>query len=80
MAVDDVNDTPPRFSDALYTYTVSEDAQPGDVITTMEAEDADEVGDVSYQLQNGGTSKFTVDPVSGKKRVCSHCFVDSTRS
>ncbi|XP_057706138.1 protocadherin Fat 2 isoform X2 [Corythoichthys intestinalis] len=52
--VDDVNDNPPLFLNLPFSMTVSEDAEPGDVLYQVTAKDRDlgENGSVVYSLED----------------------------
>ncbi|KAM6933567.1 protocadherin Fat 3-like [Xenentodon cancila] len=70
--VTDVNDNAPIFSHDLYTAVVSEDANIGQFVIQLTAEDGDSHvnADVHYSFVDGDRdSQFFIDPVSGIIRV-----------
>ena len=60
----DVNDSPPRFDEALYEAEIAENADIGTVVTTLTASDADADSVITYSI-TGTNSKFSIDN-SGK--------------
>ncbi|XP_066522855.1 protocadherin Fat 3a isoform X2 [Hoplias malabaricus] len=71
----DVNDNAPMFSRDIYTATVSEDANIGDTVVKVTAEDVDSQvnGDVFYSIVNGDReNQFFIDPVTGQIKVNKH--------
>uniref|UniRef100_A0A1A9VG57 Cadherin domain-containing protein n=1 Tax=Glossina austeni TaxID=7395 RepID=A0A1A9VG57_GLOAU len=69
VSVIDENDNKPMFEDESYTASVSEDALPGQYITTIIARDLDSgnFGDagIRYNLSGGGAELFDVNEVTG---------------
>ena len=66
VTVLDENDSPPVFTESLYTASVAESVNPGHVVTTVEARDPDTVGTVLYSIEGGDFGKFSVDPSTGE--------------
>ena len=62
--VTDVNDSPPTFIGAPYSVMISEGAAVGATVTTVVAEDADEVGTVEYSSDFSG-GDFGIDRSTG---------------
>ena len=64
--IEDINDNPPVFEMSDYSQSVSEDATPGSLITTISASDADQMlnGNVTYELVNN-YGLFGLDLYSG---------------
>uniref|UniRef100_A0A4W3GD15 FAT atypical cadherin 2 n=1 Tax=Callorhinchus milii TaxID=7868 RepID=A0A4W3GD15_CALMI len=71
VALEDVNDNPPRFVPSHYTAKVPEDVPVGTVIVWLEAYDPDLGlgGQVNYSLMDNSDSTFRVDKVTGAVRV-----------
>uniref|UniRef100_A0A1A9WEW2 Cadherin domain-containing protein n=1 Tax=Glossina brevipalpis TaxID=37001 RepID=A0A1A9WEW2_9MUSC len=69
VSVIDENDNKPVFEDESYTASVSEDALPGQYITTITAKDLDSgnFGDagIRYNLSGGGADLFEVNETTG---------------
>jgi len=65
----DRNDSPPKFPKKESTIQVSENAAVGQVITTLQAIDADSNGSISYSLLDGDDGKFHVEPTTGQVRI-----------
>ncbi|XP_043212632.1 cadherin-87A-like, partial [Amphibalanus amphitrite] len=69
VAVSDLNDNPPRFSQDAYVAQVSEMSPPGTIITTVSAGDRDSglfgLEGIVYQLSGAGSERFTIDPRTG---------------
>jgi hypothetical protein len=69
VSITDINDNFPQFDQESYTASVSEDAKPGQFITTITASDMDsgvfgEQG-IRYMLNGTGAELFNVDPLTG---------------
>lgn len=69
VSITDANDNRPVFDQESYTTTISETANPGQLITTITAKDIDsgmfgEQG-IRYSLSGTGAELFNVDPVTG---------------
>lgn len=72
VAVDDVNDNPPRFGLASYSARVREDVPVGTLVGVLEAFDPDlgAGGQVAYTLPDAGAdAAFAVDAASGALRT-----------
>ncbi|XP_073973404.1 protocadherin-like wing polarity protein stan isoform X2 [Rhodnius prolixus] len=69
IAVTDVNDNAPKFSQEAYTISVSEDVPIGTSVIQVSATDADMGlnGRVRYSLEN--TDTFIMEPITGVVRV-----------
>ncbi|XP_037891980.1 cadherin-87A [Glossina fuscipes] len=69
VSVIDENDNKPMFEDESYTASVSEDALPGQYITTIIAKDLDSgnFGDsgIRYNLSGGGAELFDINEITG---------------
>ncbi|TRY60847.1 hypothetical protein DNTS_021639 [Danionella cerebrum] len=68
----DVNDNAPMFSRDAYRVSISEDANIGDTVVKVTAEDADSHinGDILYSIVNGDReNKFFIEPISGLIKV-----------
>lgn len=61
----DKNDSPPEFKNIPPAFTASEDLAPGQIITTIVAEDPDTIGTITYSIQNDLPTPFTLDPRTG---------------
>ena len=63
----DINDSPPRFDQSSYTFSVSESARIGDLVGQVAATDldAEENGTVTYSLVNLTSPMFAIDPSTG---------------
>eukprot|EP00058_Branchiostoma_floridae_P003781 XP_002589269.1 hypothetical protein BRAFLDRAFT_130073 [Branchiostoma floridae] len=62
----DVNDNAPVFNPKVYYINVPEDANPGTSVLTVTANDADEVGTVSYQITGGNVrNRFSITSQNG---------------
>jgi protocadherin Fat 4 len=48
----DVNDQPPTFVDPVYLVSIADTIQPGDVVVTLQVDDEDEVGNLSFRIEN----------------------------
>lgn len=76
ITIDDVNDSPPKFDQSIYTLkNISENLPIGSILFRVHATDADEGvnGDVTYQLINPKNC-FEIDPFLGDIRVL--CALD----
>jgi cadherin EGF LAG seven-pass G-type receptor 1 len=73
IAIDDVNDNAPRFTDPEYSGHILEDAFIGTSVLTIQARDADVGlnGRLRYTFEGGnsGAGDFRLDPVLGILRV-----------
>uniref|UniRef100_A0A3B4DCD8 FAT atypical cadherin 3a n=1 Tax=Pygocentrus nattereri TaxID=42514 RepID=A0A3B4DCD8_PYGNA len=68
----DVNDNAPMFSRDIYSATISEDANIGDTVVKVTAEDVDSQvnGDILYSIINGDReNQFFVEPITGQIKV-----------
>ncbi|XP_071484961.1 cadherin-23-like [Diadema antillarum] len=68
ITVNDVNDSPPRFSQDEYTITISEAAQVGTTVTRITATDEDipEGDQLTYAIISGNDGGFfQINPVTG---------------
>ncbi|XP_060035627.1 protocadherin Fat 3 isoform X2 [Erinaceus europaeus] len=68
----DVNDNPPQFSQDVYSTVISEDAQVGDSVILLLAEDADSQpnSQIRFSIISGDRDgEFAVEPVLGLVRV-----------
>lgn len=67
IVVDDINDTPPVFSQQIYTVSISEDLPVNSTILTLKTTDQDSNADVIYYIVQGDLhNKFDIDHDSGK--------------
>ncbi|XP_009068638.1 PREDICTED: protocadherin Fat 3-like, partial [Acanthisitta chloris] len=70
--VTDVNDNAPKFSQAVYSAVISEDAAVGDSVIMLIAEDLDSPpnGQIHFSIVDGDQdNEFSVDPVLGLVKV-----------
>ncbi|KAG9265353.1 protocadherin Fat 3 [Astyanax mexicanus] len=68
----DVNDNAPMFSRDVYSTTISEDANIGDAVVKVTAEDVDSQvnGDILYSIINGDReNQFFIEPITGQIKV-----------
>ncbi|XP_038113282.1 fat-like cadherin-related tumor suppressor homolog isoform X3 [Culex quinquefasciatus] len=68
ISVTDSNDNPPQFTQNSYTARIREDAQKGDKILQVRANDmdAEENGRVSYKIERGDRmGQFAIEPETG---------------
>ncbi|KAL8620286.1 hypothetical protein ACOMHN_042021 [Nucella lapillus] len=68
VTVQDINDNPPVFSSLHYMGNVTEDQDPGVVITKVKATDGDHSApnnEVFYVMTSGGNDQFQVNSSSG---------------
>ena len=63
----DKNDSPPKFGSDLFELSVPENSEPGHIVSTVVAMDADETGTVTYTIKDGAEKKFDIDPLKGEK-------------
>jgi len=62
----DVNDSPPKFSQSVFTTSVKEDALIGQTVTTVTATDADLKSDLFYFILSGDPqAKFGIERKTG---------------
>ncbi len=76
IIINDVNDSPPKFDQLIYTIkNISENIPIGSIILRVHATDADEGinGDITYHLINQENC-FEIDQVTGDVRVI--CLLD----
>ncbi len=76
ITIDDVNDSPPKFDQSIYTIkNVSENLPIGSIIFRIHATDADDGinGDLTYHLINQENC-FDIDQITGDIRV--RCVLD----
>ena len=52
VSVGDLNDQPPSFIDAVYIVSINNTIQPGQVIVVLRAEDEDEVGNLTFIIND----------------------------
>ncbi|XP_068725251.1 protocadherin-like protein isoform X1 [Montipora capricornis] len=72
VTLGNVNDNPPRFLQPMYNEYVNEDAGPGELVTTVQANDLD-LDPVSYSIISGdNSSNFVMDNRTGVVRLVSH--------
>lgn len=64
VTVQDVNDTPPRFSKSFYEVNVDENVHNGFVITTLPVYDDDENGGLSLTIENPTDVNLRINPDS----------------
>lgn len=71
VAVEDVNDNPPKFIPSNYHVKIREDLPEGTIITWLEAYDPDlgQSSQVRYSLLDSGDGTFDVDKLSGAIRI-----------
>ncbi|VVD04616.1 unnamed protein product [Leptidea sinapis] len=62
----DKNDSPPEFKNLPAAYSASEDLAPGQVITTITAEDPDTIGTITYSIQNEQPTPFLLNSQTGQ--------------
>lgn len=65
----DKNDCAPVFIAEQLKFSVTEDAQIGRVIGTINATDIDTIGNIIYKIINGDQDKFVVDSKSGELKL-----------
>ena len=65
VIVSDINDNPPIFVNSPYTAVVSEDAEIGSTVTTIETSDADENADIQFFFPDYSGSEFLIGQMSG---------------
>ncbi|XP_030632872.1 protocadherin Fat 3a isoform X2 [Chanos chanos] len=71
----DVNDNAPMFSRDTYSTSISEDANIGDTVVKVMAEDVDSQvnGDILYSIISGDReNQFFIEPVTGQIKVNKH--------
>jgi hypothetical protein len=76
VTIDDVNDSPPKFDQPIYTLkNISETISIGSILMRVHANDADEGvnGEMKYYLISDETC-FEVDEITGDIRVI--CLLD----
>lgn len=61
VTVQDVNDTPPRFSKTFYEVNVDENVHSGFVVTTLPVYDDDENGGLSLTIENLGDINLKIN-------------------
>ena len=63
----DLNDNAPEFTQPYYNVAISDQAQRGQIVTTVQAYDADETSSTSlaYSLVGGASGVFTVESRTG---------------
>uniref|UniRef100_A0A8C3XED6 FAT atypical cadherin 1 n=1 Tax=Cyanoderma ruficeps TaxID=181631 RepID=A0A8C3XED6_9PASS len=71
VAVEDVNDNPPKFIPSNYHVKIREDLPEGTIITWLEAYDPDlgQSSQVRYSLLDSGDGTFDIDKISGAIRI-----------
>uniref|UniRef100_A0A8C1WKF5 FAT atypical cadherin 3a n=1 Tax=Cyprinus carpio TaxID=7962 RepID=A0A8C1WKF5_CYPCA len=68
----DVNDNAPMFSRDAYSVSISEDANIGDTVVKVTAEDVDSQanGDILYSIVSGDReNQFFIEPITGQIKV-----------
>ncbi|XP_070539254.1 protocadherin Fat 4-like [Ptychodera flava] len=78
--ITDVNDNKPLFSHPNVSLQLSEATQPGSLITSIKATDADEGVNAAllYSISEGSLGKFKVDLHSGELSVLGHLDRETT--
>ncbi|KAI6191302.1 hypothetical protein M3Y97_00213900 [Aphelenchoides bicaudatus] len=69
IQIEDVNDSPPRFEQDIYKYSVSESAPVGTLIGQIRAVDPDltpKDNQITYQLVNDKKSILSIDQTTGE--------------
>ena len=61
MTVQDLNDTPPKFSRNLYTESVSEGITTGTKVATITVTDEDSTGQLNLIIKTGSDGIFTIN-------------------
>lgn len=62
----DKNDSPPEFKNIPQAYFASEDLAPGQLIATIQAEDPDTIGTITYSIQTEEPTPFSLDSLNGQ--------------
>ena len=68
VLLQDENDNAPQFDQDKYTFKLKENNDPGLVLATLQARDADigTNGQLTYTLSGDNSDAFTLDPLTGK--------------
>lgn len=61
VTVQDLNDTPPKFSKNLYTESVSEGILTGTKVATVKVTDEDSTGQINLIIKSGSDGIFTIN-------------------
>ena len=67
MLLQDENDNAPIFEQDKYTFKIKENNEPGAILATLRATDADvgENGEVRYTIAGEDAEAFSVDEITG---------------
>ena len=67
MLLQDENDNAPIFEQDKYTFKVKENNEPGAILATLRATDADvgENGEVRYTIAGEDAEAFSIDEITG---------------
>ena len=67
MLLQDENDNAPIFKQDKYTFKIKENNEPGAILATLRATDADvgENGEVRYTIAGEDAEAFSVDEITG---------------
>ena len=67
MLLQDENDNAPIFEQDKYTFKIKENNDPGAILATLRATDADvgENGEVRYTIAGEDAEAFSVDEITG---------------
>ena len=68
VLLQDENDNAPQFDQDKYTFKLKENNDPGLVLATLQAQDADigTNGQLTYTLSGDNSDAFNLDPLTGK--------------
>ena len=69
ILVGDLNDRPPLFADPVYLVSINDTIQPGDVVVALKAIDGDEVGDLTFLIEDQEAIGIFVVSSSGVLRL-----------
>ena len=74
MLLQDENDNAPIFKQDKYTFKIKENNEPGSILATLRATDADvgDNGEVRYSIAGEDAEAFTVDAITGRLRKNQH--------
>ena len=67
MLLQDENDNAPIFEQDKYTFKIKENNEPGAILATLRATDADvgENGEVRYTIAGEDAEAFSIDEITG---------------
>ena len=67
VLLQDENDNAPSFAQNKYTFKIKENNEPGSILATLRATDADvgDNGEVRYTIAGEDAEAFTVDAITG---------------